>query len=158
MKKIVSLVAILFALSTASFAQKEKHEKDEDEHEEKMEIKNHVTAPSAVKTSFAKDFPAATTEWQKEDANYEANFKKDGKTMSAVYDANGNRQETEVDIKISELPQSVKNYVARNYKGEKIKGAAMITKANGEVNYEAEVKGADVLFTKEGKFIKTAKE
>ena len=114
--------------------------------------------PSAVKTSFAKDFPGATTKWEKENANYEANFKKDGKTMSALYDANGNRQETEVDIKISDLPQSVKNYIAQNYKGEKIKEAAIITRTNGEVNYEAEVKGMNVLFTKDGKFIKTAKD
>ncbi len=114
--------------------------------------------PSAVKTSFAKDFPGATTKWEKESPNYEANFKMNGKTMSALYDGSGNRQETETDIAVSDLPASVKNYIALNYKGEKIKEAAMITKPNGEVNYEAEVKGMDVLFTKEGKFIKTAKD
>ncbi len=114
--------------------------------------------PSGVKTSFAKDFPGATTKWEKESPNYEANFKMNGKTMSALYDGSGNRQETETDIKVSDLPASVKNYIAQNYKGAKIKEAAMITKPNGEVNYEAEVKGMDVLFTKEGKFIKTAKD
>ena len=77
--------------------------------------------PSAVKTSFAKDFPGMSTKWEKENANYEANFKMDGKTMSALYDAKGNKQETETDIKISDLPQSVKDYIAQNYKGEKLK-------------------------------------
>ena len=114
--------------------------------------------PYAVKTSFAKDFPGMSTKWEKENANYEANFKMDGKTMSALYDAKGNKQETETDIKVSDLPQSVKDYIAQNYKGEKIKEAAIITRANGEVNYEAEVKGMDVLFTNDGKFIKTAKD
>ena len=114
--------------------------------------------PSAVKTSFAKDFPGMSAKWEKENANYEANFRMDGKTMSALYDAKGNKEETETDIKLSDLPQSVKDYIARNYKGEKIKEAAIITRANGEVNYEAEVKGTDVLFTKDGKFIKTARD
>ena len=114
--------------------------------------------PYAVKSSFSKDFPGMSTKWEKENANYEANFKMDGKTMSALYDAKGNKQETETDIKVSDLPQSVKDYIAQNYKGEKIKEAAIITRANGEVNYEAEVKGMDVLFTNDGKFIKTAKD
>ena len=116
------------------------------------------TVPSAVKTSFAKDFPGTSPKWEKEAPNYEANFKMDGKSMSALYNGNGSRQESETDIKIADLPASVKDYIAQNYKGEKIKEAAIITKANGEVNYEAEVKGMDVLFTKEGKFIKTAKD
>ncbi|MDQ6844112.1 MAG: PepSY-like domain-containing protein [Bacteroidota bacterium] len=114
--------------------------------------------PSAIKTSFAKDYPGISPKWEKEVPNYEANFKMNGKTMSALYDAKGARQESETDIKVADLPASVKDYIAQNYKGEKIKEAAIITKANGEVNYEAEVKGMDVLFTKEGKFIKTAKD
>lgn len=140
MKKVLGLAAIMLALSTASFAQK------------------NVNAPASVKSSFAKDFPGMTTKWEKEGSNYEANFKQDGKTKSALYDAKGNKQESELDIKVSELPQTVKDYIAKNYKGEKIKEAAIITKANGEVNYEAEVKGMDVLFTKDGKFIKTARQ
>lgn len=114
--------------------------------------------PAAVKTSFAKDFPGIITKWEKEKANYEANFKQNGKIMSALYDASGNKTETEMDIKISGLPVAVTDYIFKNYKGEKIKEAAIITKANGEVNYEAEVKGMDLLFTKEGKFITTAKD
>ncbi len=114
--------------------------------------------PSAVKTSFEKDFPGTSAKWDKENSNYEANFKMDSKTMSALYDDNGNRQETETDIAVTDLPASVKDYIAQNYKDEKIKEAAIITKANGEINYETEVKGMDVLFTKEGKFIRTAKD
>ncbi len=140
MKKVFASAAIFLALGAAAFAQK------------------NVQPPAAVKSSFEKDFPGVTTKWEKEGANYEANFKKDGKTLSALYDSKGSKQETEQDIKISELPQTVKDYVAKNYPGEKIKEAAIITKANGEVNYEAEVKGKDVLFTKDGKFIKTAKD
>ncbi|MEO6819753.1 MAG: PepSY-like domain-containing protein [Ginsengibacter sp.] len=140
MKKLFSFAFVLLTLGTGCFAQK------------------NVKAPAPVMSSFSKDFPGATTKWEKEGANYEANFKQSGKSMSALYDAKGNRQETEQSIKVAELPQSVKDYIAKNYKGEKIKEAAIITKANGEVNYEAEVKGMDVLFSKDGKFIKTAKD
>ena len=64
--------------------------------------------PSAVKTSFAKDFPGTSPKWEKEAPNYEANFKMDGKTMSALYDGNGARQESETDIKVADLPSAVK--------------------------------------------------
>ncbi len=140
MKKLLGMAAIMFAMSTPSFAQK------------------NVKAPAPVVTSFAKDFPNAITKWEKEGANYEANFKVNGKSMSALYDAKGVRQETEESIKISELPQVIKEYITKHYKGAMIKEAAIITKANGEVNYEAEVNGMDLLFTKEGKFIREAKD
>jgi len=114
--------------------------------------------PMPVKDSFAKDFPGSAAKWDMEKSDYEANFSKDGKTMSALYNADGNRQETETDINVSDLPATVQDYIAKNYPGKKIKEAATITKANGEVNYEAEVNDTDVLFTQDGKFIKTAKD
>jgi Putative beta-lactamase-inhibitor-like, PepSY-like len=124
-------------------------------HAQKLTSAN---VPEAVKAAFVKDFPNITTKWEKEKTGYEASFKQNGNTMSALYDAMGNKTETEMDIKISTLPVTITDYVTQNYKGEKIKEAAIITKANGEVNYEAEVKGMDLLFTKEGKFINTVKD
>jgi Putative beta-lactamase-inhibitor-like, PepSY-like len=124
-------------------------------HAQKLTSAN---VPEAVKAAFVKDFPGITTKWEKENTSYEASFKQNGNTMSALYDAMGNKTETEMDIKISQLPSAVLTYVTGHYKKEKIKEAAIITKANGEVNYEAEVKGMDLLFTKEGKFISTAKD
>ena len=159
MKKTISIIAILFAVSTVSFAQKEKEEKGEkEEKSEKTENKKNIKAPVLVTTAFTKDFPGATGKWEKEGNNYEVNFKQNGNTMSALYDVKGNKTESEMDLKISALPASITSYIAKNYKGAKIKEAAMITKANGEINYEAEVKGMDLLFTKEGKFIKTVKD
>ena len=114
--------------------------------------------PAAVKASFAKDFPGISASWEKEKANYEANFKQNGNTMSALYEPTGNKTETEMDIKVSDLPAAVTAYIAQNFKGETIKEAAIITRANGEVNYEAEVKGMDQLFSKDGKFIKSVKD
>ena len=34
----------------------------------------------------------------------------------------------------------------------------MITKPGGEVNYEAEVNGHDLIFNKDGKYIRTTKD
>ena len=76
--------------------------------------------PSAVKGSFTKDFPGITAKWEKEKANYEAGFKQNGKAMSAVYNTNGNKIETEMEIETSALPAAVTTYVAQNYKGGKI--------------------------------------
>jgi hypothetical protein len=119
---------------------------------------NVLNVPANAKANFEKDFPGVNAKWNKEDSSFEASFKQNNNTMSATYDTNGNKLETEQDIDAAALPQTIKDYVSQNYKGENIKEAAIITKANGEVNYEAEVKEKDLLFTKDGQFIKTTKE
>jgi len=114
--------------------------------------------PTAVKAGFQKQYPNIKASWDKEGANYEANFKKDGKEMSAVIEKNGTIVETETMIAVSELPQMVKAYMKEHYGSMKIKEAAKIVKANGEVNYEAEISHKDVVFDGNGKFIKEEKE
>ena len=115
--------------------------------------------PAVVKTSFAKQYTGITdVKWEMEDGAYEAGFRKDGKSMSAIFDPNGTFKESEVVIKITELPAGVLDYMKQHYKGITVKEAAKITKANGEVNYEAEIKGKDVVFDTNGKFIKEAKD
>ena len=115
--------------------------------------------PAPVKASFTKNFATVKdAKWEKENGNYEANFQQGGKKMSATFDANGAWLETENAIEVSSLPAAATTYLAANYKGEKIKGAAMLKMANGETHYEAEVKGMDVLFDEKGKFIKTQKD
>ena len=119
---------------------------------------NESQVPAAVKTAFEKKYPSVKASWDKEYANYEANFKHDGKAMSAVIDKNGTIVETETDIPVTDLPKAVQDYIKKNYSGVKIEEAARIVKANGEVNYEAEVPHKDVIFDANGKFIKEAKD
>ena len=114
--------------------------------------------PAAVKASFAKQYPGVTAKWVKEDGKYEAGFKKDGNSMSAMFEANGTMTESEMDIKVADLPATVLAYVKEHYKGKSIKESAKITKADGTVNYEAEVDGKDVIFDATGKFIKEVKD
>ncbi|HMG68134.1 MAG TPA: PepSY-like domain-containing protein [Chitinophagaceae bacterium] len=114
--------------------------------------------PAATKTAFQKQYPGNKVSWDKEGPGYEANFKQNGKTMSAVLDNNGTIIEIETDISINELPKSVNSYIAKKYPGSKTKEAAKVVKANGEINYEAEVNNKDVIFDEHGKFIKETKD
>lgn len=114
--------------------------------------------PAAVKISLAKNYPGAIAQWEKEDGKYEANFKQGGNKMSALFENDGTIAETEMDIKLAELPAPVLLYVKEHYKGKTISEGAKITKADGTISYEAEVDGEDVIFDKDGKFIKTKKE
>jgi hypothetical protein len=124
-----------------------------------MSCWSQTNVPSAVQSSFTKLFPGITVKkWDKEEGRYEANFTKEGKQMSAVFDAKGNLEETETVIAVSELPASVLPYVKEHYKGSKIEEAAMVLKSDGEKVYEAEIKGKDLLFDAKGNFLKEETE
>ena len=108
--------------------------------------------PALVKTAFKKAYPAVTkVKWEKEKGNYEAGFKQGTDVMSALFKADGMQIESELDIKTTALPANIMSYVKQNYKGAAIKEAAKITKATGEINFEAEVKGKDLLFNKDSR-------
>lgn len=115
--------------------------------------------PAVVKEAFQKQFAGAKeVEWEKEEGKYEVEFEQNDQEMSAVFTADGMLEETEIEIKKEALPSAVLTYLNTNYRGEKIKEAAKITKANGEVNYEAEVKGKDLMFDANGNFLMEKKE
>ena len=147
--KNLSLAFLLLALASSSFAQ---------ENDDKNEHKKNVVVPNAVKMSFSKEYPNEKGIWEKEKNQYEVNFKQNGNSMSVLYDVNGNKRETETDIKTSGLPASASTYISTHFEGRKIKEASMITKAGGEVNYEAEVNGRDLIFDKDGKYLRAAKD
>lgn len=115
--------------------------------------------PAQVKTAFQKQYPKASdVKWDKEGEKYEASFDLNKVDHSVLFDAQGNLLETEVEIELSQLPKGVLDYIKANYKGQKVKEAAKITDAKGTVTYEAEIKGMDLLFDSNGKFIKEIKE
>lgn len=117
------------------------------------------SAPDAAKAAFTKAYPNATkVKWEKEDGNYEVSFVLGGNELSAIYNVKGVLQESEQEMKVTELPAVIADYMKAHYKGVTVKGAAKITKADGSVNYEAAVKGKDVLFDANGKFLKEVKD
>lgn len=142
MKKIAIMSAFIAAIGFTACAQKIDASK----------------VPAPVKAAFAKDYPNISAKWEKENGKFEAGFKQHGSVMSILYEANGTMVESEIDIKVSDLPASVLAYVKEHYKGKTIKEGAKITKADGTVNYEAEVGGKDVIFDANGKFLKEEKE
>ncbi len=139
---IAFLLTMIFGISISSRAQKIK-ESD---------------VPGPVKTSFAKRYPGVVSQWEKEDQHYEAGFKMHGKTMSALFSNDGTLLETEITIKTQELPLPVVTYLNSNYKGRAISEAAKITKADGTVNYEAEVEMTDLIFDSIGHFLRKQKD
>lgn len=114
------------------------------------------SVPEAVTTAFARQFPGVKAHWQVRDGEYEARFKQKRQVRSAVYNADGSLAATEQGIEVWQLPLPVIDYVEQHYGGS-IKEAAKVTKANGEINYEANVKGREVVFDASCAFVKEEK-
>ncbi len=143
MKKIIGLAAILFAISSATFAQE--NEKNE-----------HINVPAKVKTALMQKYPEAkNVGWEKENGNYEANWGgKSGEDNSVQFTPSGSFIEIVKAIPVSELPAKVTTYVKQHYSGAKITEAGKVTDAKGKLSYEAEVHGKDVIFDENGNFVK----
>ena len=117
-------------------------------------INSHV--PTVVKTALAQKYPTAVgVTWEKEKANYEANWGgRSGEDNSVVFTPAGDLVETVVAIPVPGLPAGVAAYVTRNYPGAKIKEAGKVTRADGRITYEAEVNKKDLVFDESGKFVR----
>ena len=142
MKKSTIISALAVVMASAASAQKI----------------NASKVPAAVKAAFVKQYPGTTVKWENENGKYEAGFKQAGTEMSILYDANGIIMESEMAIKLTDLPSAALIYVKEHYKGKGIKEAAKITLANGDVNYEAEVAGKDIIFDTAGNFLREVKD
>ena len=139
MKKFL-LVALAAILTTSSFGQKTS--------------KDNV--PQSVQDALNKSFPTAQVEkWEKENQNFEAEFKLNKEEVSALFGPEGKLIETEVDIAIGDLPTPIVNYVSKNLSGKKIKEASKITNSAGNVSFEAEVGGKDYIFDSSGNLLKS---
>ncbi len=142
MEKVLIVLVVAAACSLSASAQKLKESQ----------------IPAVVKSAFMKEHPNTTAQWEKEDGNYEAVFKQDGKTMSSLIDKKGSILETETDLSANELPQNIQSYLKQRFKGAKITAAAKVVKPNGEVNYEANVNRKELMFDANGQVMKNQKE
>lgn len=115
--------------------------------------------PAAVKSKFSSLYPKATSvKWEKENGNYEAEFKLNNVETSVLLDAKGNVIEKETQMEVTALPKMINDYVTKNYPGEKIKEASKIEDSKNNVTYEAEVNNVDLLFDAKGNFVKKEAE
>ena len=115
--------------------------------------------PANVKDGFAKKYPGSKVKvWEKEGADFEAEFDLNKVESSAVFGANGTFKELEQEIKSTELPKTGVDYCTKTFVGYKLSEAAKITDATGKVMFEAEMtKGKehfDVIFDDKGNFVK----
>jgi hypothetical protein len=144
------VIALMVLFSTYAMAQ----EKKENSKENKT-----VNVPELVKKEFTKKYPAATkVKWSLEKAGeYEAEFDLNKKEMSVVIDEKGNLLEAETEIKEAELPQAIKNTLAKDFVGYKIDECEK-AEAKGVISYEMEAKKDKVeyelVFDSNGKLLK----
>ncbi len=139
MKKLLFLsVALFFAITLSVLAQKE------------------PKVSEKAKTSFAKAFPAAAdVKWQKENKDYEVEFKLNGVETSVVINAQGKILETESAIEKTALPKGVEEFITKNHQGWQITETAKIIDDKNVITFEAQIsKGKskkDLLFDSAGK-------
>ena len=119
---------------------------------------NSKDVPAVVKSALYKKYPIAAkakVSWEKEDGNYEANWGgRSGEDNSVQFTPSGSFVEIVRAIPVSELPANVHVYVRDHYKNAKITEAGRMTDANNKLFYEAEVHGRDIIFDKDGNFVK----
>ncbi len=119
------------------------------------------TPPAAVSKAFAEKFKSAEkVKWDMEDAKeWEAEFMLNGKEASASYDLAGKWLETEMEVKVSDLPAAVKASLDNEYAGAKIGECSTIDSpdfSGYEISVKFKGKEYEVKATKDGKI--TAKE
>ncbi|WP_426479318.1 PepSY-like domain-containing protein [Chryseobacterium sp. CBSDS_008] len=125
--------------------------------QEKKKKGGNIKIPIAVEKAFQKRHPNGKAKWEKEAGKYEAGFKQNGIQVSELYTPAGVLEESETEIAVDKLPAAVSKYVAQHQLGT-VKEAAKITKADGSIVYEAEVKAGNALFDSKGNFIKIQKD
>ena len=131
MKAVVSVVALLVA-AAPGWAQRLQAD----------------AVPSAVQAAFAQAYPAAKgAKWSKEGAGYEVEFRVGRGTARQAwevsYDAQGQLVSTSRDIAPSALPEAVRQAIAQQFAGYRIREAEEETEG-GVTRYEVELrKGRD---------------
>ncbi len=142
MKKRISLIALFFATTLSCFAQKGKKK---------------MIVPQAAKHALSVKYPEAkNVHWEKENGNYEANWGgKSGEDHSAQFTPGGSFVEIVNAIPVNKVPEKISTYVKNRYHHSKITEAGVLTDASDKTFYEVEVKGKDIIFSKEGEFIKS---
>lgn len=123
-----------------------------------QKVKEDAVPPSVV-SAFHKMYPEVKQHtWYHEDANYEAEYNEAKMEMAVTFDKEGNLMETENEIPVNNLPKGIADYVSKNYSGAAIREASIVTDAKGVKTYEAEIKGTDLIFDEQGKFLKKEKD
>lgn len=122
-------------------------------------IKSSLVPRLATNALKARYPMAKQVTWEKENANFEANWGgKSGEDMSVVFTPSGTFVEQAKAITVESLPTAASGYIKAHYPGKKVSEAVEVTDGAGKITYEAEISGKQVLFDNKGAFIKASKE
>lgn len=114
--------------------------------------------PEASKAAFIKDHPTVKhILWEKENGNFEGNWRAGGFDHSAMYTPDGKFAGSETDIDPSRLPLKVREYVMKHYH-IRVKEASLNEDARHVKSYEADANGKAYLFDMEGNFLKAGED
>lgn len=136
----------------------EKKENEENESDEAGEAKE-IKTPEKIISAFTVKFPGATAvEWGSESPNeWEAEFKLEGKEMSACFDSSAVWTCSETVIKEKDLPQAVITTLKTEFAGYK-KSLIEIYEDSSLKGYELILKkgetSSEVIFDNNGKVVK----
>jgi hypothetical protein len=139
MKNLFCLLIVLSLTTFSSFSQK--------------------NPPENVRQEFTKKYASAqSVKWDSEEKNeWEAEFKLDGKNMSACYDDSGKWIDSETEISEKELPAAVLAALNKDFQGYK-KVLIEIYESSEIKGFELELKkgesSLEVIFDIAGKVIK----
>ena len=147
MKILMTLLLSVALLSSSAFAQKISADK----------------VPAAVSSAFNKKFPTATKIiWSMENkTEYEAEFMFNGEGVSANFDNTGKWLETEIEMKVTDLPETIKTALTKDFDGYRVKEASKMETDKYGKCFEVEIqKGEerfDVLYSADGKILNKEK-
>lgn len=104
--------------------------------------------PQLITTAMSTAYPQAqNVEWEKEDNRYEGTFKDNDMETTVIFNTDGSVYATEKEIDVATLPDVVKTAAAANGSA---KEAAMITLADGTIQYEVEVDNTAYTYNADG--------
>ena len=117
--------------------------------------------PSSATESVKQKYPAAeNVEWKDAISHFTAKFQLDGKDYESHFDSDGNWKETLVKIEESDIPESVKDGIAKSKYSDWTTGKMeKIESSDGRTQYRLQVKKGDIkkkilYFSPEGKLQK----
>ena len=116
--------------------------------------------PSNATENLKQKYPTAeTVEWKDAVSHFSARFKMDGKDYEAHFDSDGNWKESMVKVDQSELPEAVKDGLAKSKYSDWELGKVERIDSGDKVRYRMQVKSGDIkkkvlYFTPEGKLAK----
>ncbi|QNF31205.1 PepSY-like domain-containing protein (plasmid) [Adhaeribacter swui] len=138
MKKLLVLISSIVALSACT----------PDTQSQKV--------PKQIVAAFQKIHPEANiTQWNDESPIWEAKYKNSQEIGAVSFNPKGEVVETELEIDDSQLTNqtAILEYIHSKYPKEEMQSIEKITKQDGNITYEIQITGKELVFDSQGNFL-----